>query len=86
MNDIVSIQLENLVSILKSQSINLSCSEKALAYLAEKGFDPLYGARPLKRVIQRDIQNTLAKKLLSGEIMPNASIMIDYENSELRFK
>jgi ATP-dependent Clp protease ATP-binding subunit ClpB len=66
---IVKIQLESLAKNLSEHKITLDYSdEKFLKEISEKGYDPVYGARPLKRVIQREIQNVIAKKMLSGEI------------------
>lgn len=67
-HDIVKIQLESLKKILLAQNIILEFDESALNYLAEKGYDPSFGARPLKRLIQKEIQNNLAKMILAGEI------------------
>ncbi|MGA2532626.1 MAG: ATP-dependent chaperone ClpB [Candidatus Aminicenantales bacterium] len=64
---IVDLQLEILRKRLAERKIGLSASAEAKALLAERGYDPVYGARPLKRVIQRDIQNPLAMKILAGE-------------------
>ncbi|MCC8419191.1 MAG: ATP-dependent chaperone ClpB [Rickettsia endosymbiont of Glossina mortisans submortisans] len=67
-HDIVKIQLESLKKILLAQNIILEFDESALNYLAEKGYDPSFGARPLKRLVQKEIQNNLAKMILAGEI------------------
>lgn len=83
MAGIVKIQLKGLENILKQQNITLDVSDKAAILLAEKGFDPLYGARPLKRVIQRELQNELAKKLLAGDIMPGSKVKLDAKGSEM---
>lgn len=74
MNKIVEIQLEQLKSIILSQNILLKYDEKAVNYLASKGYDPAFGARPLKRVIQREVQNMLAKDLLSGKYSSGQTI------------
>lgn len=74
MNKIVEIQLEQLKSIVASQNILLKYDEKAVNYLASKGYDPAFGARPLKRVIQREVQNMLAKDLLSGKYSAGQTI------------
>ena len=76
MSDIVRIQLRSLEENLKAQSVGLKVTDAALEWLADKGFDPLYGARPLKRVIQRELQNELAKLLLAGTIMPNQTVTL----------
>ncbi len=74
---IVEIQLEGLKKILKGKQLTLEISEKAKKLLAKEGFDPVYGARPLKRVIQNEVQNVLAMKLLNGEVKEGGSVAID---------
>jgi ATP-dependent Clp protease ATP-binding subunit ClpB len=83
MADIVKIQLRSLEESLKQQDIALEATDKALALLAEKGFDPVYGARPLKRVIQRELQNSLATMLLAGKILPGATVKLDAKDSAI---
>ncbi|MCX4084418.1 ATP-dependent chaperone ClpB [Rickettsia hoogstraalii] len=85
-HDIVKIQLESLKKILLAQNIILEFDESALNYLAEKGYDPSFGARPLKRLIQREIQNNLAKMILAGEISSGNTVKIGREKEELRIK
>ncbi len=74
---IIRIQLENLQQQLMQQGINLQFSDYALDYLVQRGFDPQYGARPLKRVIQKDIVNLLSKKIIGGEIDKTKPVLID---------
>ena len=74
---IIRIQLQNLQQQLKQQDIELQFSDYALSYLSDRGFDPQYGARPLKRVIQKDIINLLSKKIIAGEIDKSKPVMID---------
>ncbi|WP_392505878.1 ATP-dependent chaperone ClpB [Rickettsia sp. 2024-CO-Wats] len=83
-HDIVKIQLESLKKILLAQNIILELDESALNYLAEKGYDPSFGARPLKRLIQREIQNNLAKMILAGEISSGKTVKINAKNKELK--
>lgn len=83
MNDIVRIQLGSLKKTLKEQNIVIEFSDEAINYLADKGYDPAFGARPLKRVIQRDIQNELAKKILAGEIGANDVCIIGLNGKDL---
>ena len=75
--DIIRIQLENLKRQLAAQDIQLEFSDYALDYLCERGFDPQYGARPLKRVIQKDIINLLSRKIIAGEVDKSKPLMID---------
>jgi len=82
---IVEIQLELLRKRLEDKKIRITLTEEAKELLAERGFDPTYGARPLKRVIQRDIQNPLAMKILSGEVREGDSIEVVVRNGEIDF-
>jgi ATP-dependent Clp protease ATP-binding subunit ClpB len=74
---IIRIQLQNLQEQLLQQGITLKFSDYALDYLVNKGYDPQYGARPLKRVIQKDIVNLLSKKIIAGEIDKTKPVLID---------
>jgi len=83
---IVDIQLALLARRLGEQGITRSVSPKAKAYLAEAGFDPLYGARPLKRAIQNLVQNPLARKVLAGDIKEGATAVVDLGKDGLAIK
>jgi ATP-dependent Clp protease ATP-binding subunit ClpB len=85
MVDIVNVQLLRLIKRLKNKNISLELDDSAKKYLAIKGYDPNYGARPLKRVIQRDIENILAQKILKNEIKDNSKIKIKAKNNKLQF-
>lgn len=74
---IIRIQLQNLQEQLAAQGIDLQFTDYALEYLSLRGFDPQYGARPLKRVIQKDIINLLSKKIIGGEIDKSKPVLID---------
>ena len=74
---IIRIQLQNLQKQLSQQGIDLQFTDYALDYLTQHGFDPQYGARPLKRVIQKDVINMLSKKIIGGEIDKNKPVLID---------
>ncbi|XZF15286.1 ATP-dependent chaperone ClpB [Chitinophagaceae bacterium MMS25-I14] len=74
---IIRIQLQNLQHQLAQQGIDLQFTDYALDYLVSRGFDPQYGARPLKRVIQKDIINQLSKKIIAGDIDKNKPVLID---------
>ncbi|WP_341761004.1 ATP-dependent chaperone ClpB [Candidatus Tisiphia endosymbiont of Thecophora atra] len=82
-HDIVKIQLDNLKKILLQQNIILQFDESAINYLADKGYDSMFGARPLKRVIQRELQNHFAKMILSSSIMSGDTINIKSTNGQL---
>ncbi|HEX4850990.1 MAG TPA: hypothetical protein VFV08_09300, partial [Puia sp.] len=74
---IIRIQLDNLAKLVAKNGIDLRFSDYAIDYLAENGFDPQFGARPLKRLIQKEIVNQLSKKILSGAIDKNHPVLID---------
>jgi ATP-dependent Clp protease ATP-binding subunit ClpB len=83
---IVDIQLERLQKLLADRKIELSLTEAAKRYLAEKGFDPVYGARPLKRTIQRELQDPLAMRILQGEFGEGDEVRVDLRGSQLVFE
>ena len=74
---IIRIQLEHLKDQLAQQGIELQFTDYALDYMVQRGFDPQYGARPLKRVIQKDVINLLSKKIIGGEIDKTKPVLID---------
>ena len=74
---IIDLQLENLRRLLAERKIQIELTPKAHDLLFEQGYDPQFGARPLKRAIQRLIQDPLAMKLLDGEVTPGDSLLID---------
>ena len=83
---IVDIQVRLLAQRLQGRKLAIRLTETARAYLANKGFDPLYGARPLKRLIQREVQDVLAMKLLSGEVREGDEVEIDAASGSLTFR
>ena len=76
MNGIVDIQLARLQKLLDDRKITLDIDDKARDWLAETGYDPVYGARPLKRVIQRKLQNPLAEMILGGSIADGETVHV----------
>ena len=86
MADIVKIQLERLRALLTDRKITLKLDDGALGWLAQKGYDPAYGARPLKRVIQKDVQDPLAEKLLAGEILDGQTVEVSAGSDRLMFQ
>ena len=82
MGDIVEVQLARLEAILQSRDIHLELSNDARAWLASTGYDPVFGARPLKRVIQKEVQDPLAEKILAGEVMDNSVIYVGVAKAE----
>ncbi|NHF59282.1 ATP-dependent chaperone ClpB [Flavobacteriaceae bacterium TP-CH-4] len=83
---IVSLQLAQLKKMLNKQHITIDATEEAIAYLAKKGYDPQYGARPIKRVIQKEVLNNLSKELLSGTIKADSIVLIDSFEDSLVFR
>jgi ATP-dependent Clp protease ATP-binding subunit ClpB len=82
---IVDIQLARLEKLLEDRKVVLDLDESARAWLAEKGYDPAYGARPLKRVIQREVQDPLADKILAGDIPDGSVVKITGGTDKLLF-
>jgi ATP-dependent Clp protease ATP-binding subunit ClpB len=83
---IVSLQLDQLKKMLAKQNITIDATPESIKYLAEKGYDPQYGARPIKRVIQREVLNTLSKEILSGAITTDSVVLIDSFDDKLVFR
>ncbi|BBB48072.1 ATP-dependent chaperone ClpB [Pelolinea submarina] len=86
LEEIVDIQLERVNQLIAERGYKLEIDESARKYLADVGYDPDYGARPLKRAIQRELQDPLAMKFLSGEIVPGSTIMVTKGVDGLEFK
>lgn len=84
--EIVKIQLNNVMKMLAENGVKLDVTDKALHFIAEEGFDPQFGARPVKRAIQRYILNDLSKELISGKIDNEHPIIVDHEDGKLVFK
>jgi ATP-dependent Clp protease ATP-binding subunit ClpB len=83
--DIIEIQLERLRRLLAERDMNLVLDDSARALVARDGYDPLYGARPLKRAIQTLIQNPLASKLLRGEVLPGQTVRVSADGDQMQF-
>jgi ATP-dependent Clp protease ATP-binding subunit ClpB len=82
---IVVIQITALIELLNSRGISLSVSENALDWLAEKGFDPQLGARPVKRLIQKELVNELSKEIIAGKIVKEDKITVDIKDGAISF-
>lgn len=85
-NKIVRLQLEQLKKLLAKQHITIDATEEAITHLTVKGYDPQYGARPIKRVIQKEVLNSLSKELLSGTVKADSIVLIDSFNDTLVFR
>jgi ATP-dependent Clp protease ATP-binding subunit ClpB len=83
--EIVRIQLSHLAKMLSEQNMHISFSEEAIDWLAQLGFDPQFGARPLKRILQKKIINELSRQILSGAIMPNSGIEVTLNEARNQF-
>jgi len=83
---IVRLQLADLSEKLVEKGINLSASEEAVEYIAEKGFDPQFGARPVKRLIQKEVLNELSKQLLAGKIHRDEPTVLDVFSGQVVFR
>ena len=83
--EIVKLQVESVMRRLEKNGINLDITNSALDYLAEMGYDPQFGARPIKRVIQRKLLNELSRDIIAGNIGKSKKIIVDLENGQLTF-
>ncbi|TIS62645.1 MAG: ATP-dependent chaperone ClpB [Mesorhizobium sp.] len=86
MDRIVEIQLKRLENLLVDRKITLSLDHDAIEWLASKGYDPAYGARPLKRVMQKELQDPLAEKILLGEILDGSTVKVTAGSDRLNFR
>lgn len=83
---VVKIQLEGLIKLLRGNGVRLEFSDAAIAWIAHKGYDPEFGARPVKRVIQRQVLDTLSKRLLAQSVDKSNPITVDIKEGELEFR
>ena len=83
--DITRLLLDRLVRRLHAQHIEVEFSDDAVKLLAKEGYDPEYGARPLRRTIQRLVENDLSRQVLGGEIEPGDKVRVDAEGEDLKF-
>jgi ATP-dependent Clp protease ATP-binding subunit ClpB len=83
---IIKIQLDQLKELVAKNGIDLRFNEYAIDYLAENGFDPQFGARPLKRLIQKSIVNQLSKKILAGDIDKLFPVLVDVFDGTVVFR
>jgi ATP-dependent Clp protease ATP-binding subunit ClpB len=83
---IVGLQLKSVIKMLAKQNITLDATPEAIDYLAKKGYDPQFGARPVKRVIQREVLNQLSKEILANKITTDSIILLDSFDGQLVFR
>lgn len=84
--DIVGLQLKGITKMIAQQGITFDATEEAIVYLAEKGYNPEYGARPVKRVIQKEVLNALSKEILAGKVTTDSIILLDAFDDKLVFR
>ncbi len=84
--EIVGLQLKSVTKLLSKQNITLDATPEAIDYLAKKGYDPDFGARPVKRVIQKEVMNELSKQILSGKVTTDSIILLDSFDGQLVFR
>lgn len=84
--EIVGLQLKSITKMLALQNITLDATPEAIAYLSKKGFDPQFGARPVKRVVQKEVLNQLSKEILSGKVTTDSIILLDSFDGQLVFR
>ena len=83
---IASIQLESLARRMETRGYEIVFSEDLIDFIGEVGYDPVYGARPLKRAIQQEIENPLAQQILSGSLIPSSTVTVDYVDGKVTAK
>lgn len=83
---IVKLQLKSIAKMIGQQGITFDATQEAIEYLADKGYNPEYGARPVKRVIQKDVLNALSKEILAGKVTTDSIILLDAFNDKLVFR
>ncbi|HXQ24690.1 MAG TPA: ATP-dependent chaperone ClpB, partial [Candidatus Acidoferrales bacterium] len=85
LKQIITIQLGRLRARLAERKIEIELSDAAIEHFARAGYDPVYGARPLKRVLQKELETTLGRKLIAGEVHDNSRVIVDYRGDQLVF-
>ena len=86
LRNIVDLMVNDLKSRLEERELNIELTEKAKSWLAKEGYDPIYGARPLRRIIEKYVENPLSSKVLRGELKEGDTVKVDLVNDELTFK
>ncbi|MDA9343491.1 ATP-dependent chaperone ClpB [Algibacter sp.] len=84
--EIVGLQIKSVTKMIAEQGITFDATPEAIKYLAEKGYNPEYGARPVKRIIQKEVLNTLSKEILAGKVTTDSIILLDAFDDELVFR
>ena len=82
----MDIQLERLRALLAERKMTVELTDAAKELIAREGFDPVYGARPLKRALQREVQNPLAVRILEGDLSDGDTVVVDVKDGEIVFE
>jgi ATP-dependent Clp protease ATP-binding subunit ClpB len=85
LKQIIGIQLQRLRARLADRKIELELTEGALEHFAQTGYDPVYGARPLKRLLQKELETDLSRKIIAGEVRDSSRVLVDYRGNALVF-
>ncbi|MBO5497434.1 MAG: type VI secretion system ATPase TssH, partial [Oscillospiraceae bacterium] len=83
LNGIIDIMVSSLRARLAERSLGLEITDSAKSLIIDRGFDPLYGARPLRRYLQSSVETLIARRILAGDVAPESTIVVDAENGEL---
>jgi ATP-dependent Clp protease ATP-binding subunit ClpB len=83
---IIDLLFEQVAERLKDRSIEISLSDRAKDYIIDNSYDPVYGARPLKRFIERKLETSIGRALIAGEMVDGDNIQIDADENDLKFK
>jgi ATP-dependent Clp protease ATP-binding subunit ClpB len=84
--EIVVIQIDRVKQMLREHNIDLKVTDGTIRWIAEKGFDPQSGARPVKRLIQKEIINELSKEIIAGKILKESTVEVTVEKGKIKFK
>ena len=80
---IIDLQLENLNKRLADKRLNVQLTDEAKALVLEAAYDPMYGARPLRRYLQHTVENLVGRKIIAGDVSPDATLVVDREGNQL---
>jgi ATP-dependent Clp protease ATP-binding subunit ClpC len=86
LRQVIDLLSKDLQARLAEKKLNMDITEKAKSWLAKEGYDPVYGARPLRRALEKYVENPLSVKVLSGEFKEGDTVMVDLAEDELTFK
>jgi ATP-dependent Clp protease ATP-binding subunit ClpC len=84
--DVLELEVSKVVQRLKGRQLQLTLDEKAKEFLVEKGYDPTYGARPMRRAVERNLEDPLAEEILKGSLLPNEPIVVTVQDGKIVFR